>query len=239
MINILVCDDDPNFVNKIREKITNLSAYSRKYMDITCITNANELTDEVVSKCDILFLDIDLGEKNGIELARRIREKNRKIILIFVTNFKEFAPEGYEVDAFRYLAKSDLEEKLDIYFTDALSLCRQHQRKLEIFCDGEIHLIPIRSLVYIESQGREQCIHLCGYFRDALSTRLTMSQLEKLLFPQGFLRIHKGFIVNMAYLQSFKSTGALLSTGEKVPVGARRYRANKQKFVMWQAQQIW
>ena len=68
---------------------------------------------------------------------------------------------------------------------------------------------------------------------------MTMGQLESLLGPQGFLRIHKSFLVNMAYLQSLQSTGALLSTGQSLPVGARSYRENKQEFVKWQAHQIW
>ena len=60
-----------------------------------------------------------------------------------------------------------------------------------------------------------------------------------LLFPQGFLRIHKQYLVNMAYLRSLQSTNAVLSVGKSLPVGARSYRDIKQKYVKWQAQQIW
>lgn len=66
-----------------------------------------------------------------------------------------------------------------------------------------------------------------------------MSQLEELLCPQGFLRIHKQYLVNMVYLQFLQTKGAALSTGELLSVGARSYRENKQKFVDWQAAQIW
>lgn len=238
MIHLLICDDDPHFAKSMAEKIIKLPTYTPKAIELSCLSDVASM-DDAFSNCDILFLDIDLGEKNGIDLARKLRKQNPECVLIFVTNFKEFAPEGYEVNAFRYLSKSDIDKKLALYFSDALDVCRKRQRKVQILCEGESIPIQVQALVYIESQGREQCLHLCGGPREHLFTRTTMSQLEELLDSQGFLRIHKGFLVNMYYLQSLQSTGAKLTTGERLPVGARSYRVNKQKFITWQAQQIW
>lgn len=240
MIHIFICDDDPEFVQTFSREITALPAYSSRSMNLHALTNPASLNADVLALCDILFLDIDLGEtKNGIDLARGMRRINPGAVLIFVTNFSEYAPEGYEVDAFRYLSKPELAKKLPAYFSDALAVCRKRQQKVEIPCEGEYTPIPTQALSYVESQGREQCLHLMGGPRDQLFTRLTMKQLEDILFAQGFLRIHKSFLVNMAYLQSLQSTGAVLTTGQHLPVGARSYRENKQKFIQWQAQQIW
>lgn len=239
MIHILICDDDTTFAHDMYKRILTLPAYSPKSMTIQCLTNANDINAELLTNCDILFLDIDLGEKNGISLARDMRRRNPEAVLIFVINFSEYAPEGYEVDAFRYLSKTELDKKLSLYFSDALNVCRTRQRKVEIFCEGESMPVPIQALAYVESQGHEQCLHLVGWQREKLYTRLTMAQLEELLFSQGFLRIHKRFLVNMIYLQTLQSTGAVLTTGHTLPASARSYRDNKQKFVKWQAQQIW
>lgn len=239
MLNILIYDDDPVFARDFARQIAALPDYAPKTMTLHCLTEEQALCDETFADCDLLFLDIDLGEKNGIDLARRLRQKNTGTVLIFVTNFKEYAPEGYEVDAFRYLDKSEVSQKLAGYFSDAVAMCRKRQRKVEILCQGEPVSLPVQHLVYAESQGHEQCLYLADGPRRQLFTRMTMSQLESLLGPQGFLRIHKSFLVNMAYLQSLQSTGALLSTGQSLPVGARSYRENKQEFVKWQAHQIW
>lgn len=239
MVHIMICDDDPAFVQSMMQKVQTLPAYSAKSMSLQCLTDVAAMKPNVLAQGDILFLDIDLGEKSGIDLARDMRRSNPETVLIFVTNFNEYAPEGYEVDAFRYLAKSDLDKKLPIYFSDALAVLRKRQRKVEILCEGESVPVPVQALAYVESQGREQCLHLAGGPRKQLYTRLTMSQLEELLQPQGFLRIHKSFLVNMSYLQSLQSTGAVLTTGQCLPVGARSYRENKQKFVKWQVQQLW
>lgn len=99
--------------------------------------------------------------------------------------------------------------------------------------------VPVQAITYVESQGHEQCLHMTGWSKEKLYTRLTMAQLEELLFPQGFLRIHKQYLVNMTYLQSLQSTGAVLTTGESLKTSARNYRENQKKFVNWKAQQLW
>lgn len=216
-----------------------LPDFAPKAMHIKAFSDPKSLQQEDFSACDLLFLDIDMGAINGIDLARQMRKNNPETVLIFVTNFSEYAPEGYEVDAFRYLAKSDIDKKLPIYFSDALAVCRTRQRKVEIYCEGESIPVPVQALVYVESKGHEQCLHMVGWLREELYTRLTMKQLEELLFPQGFLRIHKQCLVNMAYLQSLQSTGAVLTTGKSLKASARNYRENQRKFVNWKAQQIW
>lgn len=225
MIHILICDDDTTFAHDMYKRILTLPAYSPKSMTIQCLTNANDINAELLTNCDILFLDIDLGEKNGISLARDMRRRNPEAVLIFVTNFSEYAPEGYEVDAFRYLSKTELDKKLSLYFSDALNVCRTRQRKVEISCEGESMPVPIQALAYVESQGHEQCLHLVGWRREKLYTRLTMAQLEELLFSQGFLRIHKRFLVNMIYLQTLQSTGAVLTTGHTLLYVPTKYIA--------------
>lgn len=239
MVHILICDDDAVFAQDMAKKTLALPAYSPKLMNVQCLTNVSAMSAGELTKFDILFLDIDLGDKNGIELARTMRVHNAEAVLILVTNFSEYAPEGYEVDAFRYLPKAELDRKLPGYFSDALVVCRTRQRKVEIFCEGESMPVPVQALIYVESQGHEQLLHLTGWSKKELYTRMTMAQLEELLFPQGFLRIHKRFLVNMAYLQSLQSTGALLTTGKSLKASARNYRENQQKFVDWKTQQIW
>ena len=239
MLHILICDDDAVFAQAMAKQIRALSAYSPKSMNVQCLTDVNAMSASELTKFDILFLDIDLGDKNGIELARTMRVHNAEAVLILVTNFSEYAPEGYEVDAFRYLPKAELERKLPGYFSDALAVCRTRQRKVEIFCEGESMPVPVQTIVYVESKGHEQLLHLVGWSRKELYARMTMLQLEELLLPQGFLRIHKQFLVNMAYLQSLQSTGAVLTTGKSLKASARNYRENQRKFTNWKAQQIW
>ena len=104
MVKILICDDDQTFAQSMFKRILSLPAYSSKSMKLSCLTDIAEMSANTIAQYDILFLDIDLGKESGIDLARKMRKMNPEAVLIFVTNFSEYAPEGYEVDAFRYLS---------------------------------------------------------------------------------------------------------------------------------------
>lgn len=188
MLNILICDDEPAVAAGLAQRIRSLPDYSDHAMRLRCITQPGEMLAEDLSPYDLLFLDIDMGAVNGIDLARRLRQTRPDAVLIFVTNYIEYAPEGYEVNAFRYLSKQELELRLPRYFSDALAVCRARQSTVEILCKGEPLPLEVRSLIYIESTGHEQCLHLKDARRETLATRMTMTELENLLAPHGFLR---------------------------------------------------
>jgi len=233
MLNILICDDEPAFAAFLYQKISTLPDFSAHTMQLHCITKPDEILAEVLASYDLLFLDIDMGEINGLDLARRLRKSRPDAVLIFVTNFIEYAPEGYEVDAFRYLGKSELENRLPGYFSDALALCRERQLNIDIVHAGKTVSVPIQSIIYIESTDHNQYLYLNGTEKSKLPASMKMSELESLLSSHGFLRIHRSYLVNMTYLHQLKSTKAYLTTGISLPVGARSYRENQRIFLDW------
>lgn len=235
MLHIVVCDDEAAFGEDMVRRIEGLPDFSPRSMRIACLTDPEALAE---APCDLLFLDIDLGRANGIEVARRLRRTRPDTVLIFVTNYKEYAPEGYEVNAFRYLAKGELDSKLPAYFEDALAVCCARRKTLEVVCGGEPVAVALPSLVYIESHGRDQHLYLRGAPRDHLVTHTTLAQLEGTLAQEGFLRLHKSYLVNMAYLDTLQSTGARLTDGTLLPVSARSYHTSKQRFLAWKGRQI-
>ena len=112
-IRVLVCDDDKKFVQDMVERLKELTA--DRPICITGCSAPEKLTDQFLSDFQIMFLDIDMGNYNGLEIARRVRKLRLDTVLIFVTHYMEYSPEGYEVKAFRYLLKSNIEEKLPRY----------------------------------------------------------------------------------------------------------------------------
>lgn len=238
MLNILICDDEPAVAHRLAEMLTALPDWVPDEMRACCVCDPTAMPEIDFEPYDLVFMDIDMGPVDGVDLARQMRKVRTDSILIFVTNFVEYAPEGYEVNAFRYLVKEELELRLPRYFSDALVLCRKLHREIEIVCQKGTVTVAVQSLVYVESLKHEQGLHLKGAACETLYTRKTMADLEKLLEPLGFLRIHKSYLVNMAYLSQLRSTGAELSTGEALPVGARGYRENNQKFLNWMVQQL-
>lgn len=159
--------------------------------------------------------------------------------IIFVTNFIEYAPEGYEVQAFRYILKRDLLGDLKAILP--LALKQLNQETLPIQVNGEIIKVPLDDILYLEVQQHNVTV----VTRKLTSERkqkeysfyATLSELEERLEPLGFLRIHKSYLVNLKHLKKFQCREATLDNGMTIRVGEKSYAENKQKFLLWKGWQ--
>ena len=238
-MRILVCDDDAAFAQEMTERLNRLLPSIDRWGQVDCVSDPALLTDEQLGCYDIAFLDIDMGETSGMDLARRLRRLQQDTVLFFVTNFVEYSLEGYEVQAFRYLLKSDLDEKLEKYLQQAVSVCRKERALIRIQSEREEVDIPPQAILYIEAALRRSTLHLRGFSCDTLTTRTTLNELTGLLAPRGFLRVHKSFLVNMAHIQRLQSTLVCLAGGIELPVSAHRYPEVKKDYLQWKGQKRW
>lgn len=115
MLRILICDDDVALVETMCSIVESVLNECSRKAKIYTFTDASDVSDQVLSSCDIALLDIDFegATYNGIDVARRLRAFRSDTVIIFVTNFIEYAPEGYEVQAFRYVLKRDIRRDLE------------------------------------------------------------------------------------------------------------------------------
>ena len=113
-MKILICDDDTRFAQHLSAQIRQILQQQGQQAQIHTFQYAEDINPELLEACDIAFLDIDFSGKQytGIDIARILRKKRKDAVILFVTNYPEYAPEGYEVQAFRYLLKSAVPEKL-------------------------------------------------------------------------------------------------------------------------------
>lgn len=238
-MRLLVCDDDVQFARRLADRIQAQVALTDRWVKVDCLQNPATLPQEDLARYDVAFLDIDMEPFNGMELARRLRAARRDTILIFITNYIDYSPQGYEVQAFRYLLKSELEQKLEDYVDQALAAWYKERDLIRIRCEGEDIDIPSYTLVYVETTLRRLLLHLCNAPRTTLRTRMTMRELSELLAARGFLRIHKSFLVNMAYIQKLQSTAAYLTDGTVLPVSSHNYTEIKKVYLQWKGQKRW
>lgn len=103
-MNVLVCDDERQIVDSIIETLEKKTEETQVSSRFYGFSQPSQI--DLSLPYDIALLDIDMGETNGIELARKLRAENENIVIIFITNFIQYAPEGFEVQAFRYLLKA-------------------------------------------------------------------------------------------------------------------------------------
>lgn len=148
-MRILVCDDDAAFAGQLAEKIEAIVKPQMPRSTVDCATDAAQLRALPLAKYDLAFLDIDMGSLNGVDLARRLHELHPDMLLIFVTNYVEYSLQGYEVQAFRYLLKAEMPQKLERYVQQALTAYRKTRDTVRIFCDGEDAELAARLTSYL------------------------------------------------------------------------------------------
>jgi len=200
-MRILVCDDDAAFAGQLAEKIEAIVKPQMPRSTVDCATDAAQLRALPLAKYDLAFLDIDMGPLNGVDLARRLHELRPDMLLIFVTNYVEYSLQGYEVQAFRYLLKAEMPQKLERYVQQALTAYRKTRDTVRIFCDGEDVELQPQQILYAEMSARKVCLHLQGADRALLYTTATMADLADLLENHGFVRTHKSVLVNMEHIR--------------------------------------
>ena len=240
MLRMLLADDDPVFLSKLERLLTQYAAQQQRKVWIDAYPR-DDLSGFVLQSYDIAFLDIDFGDRRGagIDLARRLRQKRNDAILIFVTNYVEYAPEGYELRAFRYLLKTDVDAKLEAYFSQAVEHFTTKREVVSIQNNGEIINLAVDDILYLESEKHTVYVYmLCGNF-DHYSCYASLQSFEEKLQPLGFLRIQKSYLVNMRHIKKLQCSEVIMENGLTLPVSGKNYSEIKRAYLLWKGAQTW
>lgn len=224
MVKIAICDDEKN----IR---TYLSALVRK-QGIGCeITEYATAGDYLASgvEYDILFLDIELEcpeqDMDGMKMARQIRsmEDTKQPIIIFVTGYEKYVYDAFDVGAFQYLLKPVDEQKFADVFRRAAEQAAtnaEHDKKVLMIQYGSTgKTIPLSDIYYMESQNHKIAVHMKD---GVLEYYAKMSDLEEELQGQ-FCRVHKGYLINLSYVDEYNKTEVTLTNGDKLLISKYKY----------------
>lgn len=177
---------------------------------------------------DVLFLDIEMKEISGIDLAQKLRELGSGIQIVFVTGYMEYIAQGYDVEALHYLLKPVTEEKLFGVLDRAMERLKNRERELTLTLPEGIARIPLAEIRYLEVMGNYVTI----YGRESYSVKRTLSQLEELL-DERFYRIHRSYIVNMQLVKKCTRTEVILKDDTVLPLSRRNYEGLNRAMIMY------
>ena len=236
MIQILLCDDESSFTDLLRDKIRKILDNRNIPAAILAYQDPEEIPVSVIKSTDIFFLDIDFARKdfNGLQIAKRLREFSQNSILIFATNYVEYAPEGYEMQAFRYLLKNEVDSKLESYLMLAIEKLQKAQKRITVTVGGEPVSLNLKEIKYLESDGHS--IHIVST-HEPITIYGSLSQWEEKLQPHGFLRTQKSYLVNMAHIRLYQCDKLILKDETVLPVSPKFYHEQKKEYLLWKGQQ--
>lgn len=242
MVKIILCDDNQIFLENLRKEVRAILRRNNVDSEIHIFNSLETIRPDLIPKANVFFLDIDFAQRqyNGIDIAKKIRCLNEQAVIIFVTNYIQYAPEGYEVQAFRYLLKSSISTNLERCLQQALDKLSVNNETLMITVSGETIILSLKDILYIESQAHNIVINVLPTASECLKQyRLyaTLSSMEQQLGERGFLRIQKSYLVNMRRLTKYQCTEAVLDNGLSLKVSQKIYNAQKKKFLLWKGRQ--
>lgn len=223
MIRAAICDDEAEtrayLASLIRAQ--NCSCEIAEYASAgDCLAAHREI--------DLLFLDIELDASgpDGMALARKIRERaaGTQPVIIFVTGYERYVFDAFDVGAFQYLMKPVDEEKFAQVFARAVAQIGTAREKpvrvLTLQSANTSKTVPLDSIYYIESSNHKVILHLKdGEF--ACYAKIGDLELE---LQDRFFRIHKGYLVNLSYVNGYSKGSVALSNGEKLLISKYKYQ---------------
>lgn len=228
-MQIALCDDNKFFLRELREQLRTIPLVD----GIHCFSCLEELRESVENgeSYDAVLMDIDWQEeKTGIDAAAELYRLAPRTKIIYVTGYTDrFVQQVFlhRANLSGYLTKPVDRDLLVANLQKvADSLAGQDGDMLTVKAGGRLICIPLRDILYVESQGHSVRIHTP---EETLSFREKLNGLlEKL--PDCFCQCHKSFLVNMRQIRRFQYTGILLKNGETLPVSRARYAQTRENY---------
>lgn len=221
MLYIAICDDEKYMLESLKNLVNDFFARSNTNIKIILFISGEELL-QYENRIDILFLDIQMKNMNGMETAKRLRQSDFKGYLIFVTILKELVFQAFEVQAFDYLLKPIQEDHFEKTMYRLLE-CMQNakDKNLLIRIGYESRLIPIDDIVFCEVIDRKIYLHLLS--SEVIDYYEKIENLEKRL-NNSFYKCHRSFLINLKYVKSYKNGMVVMKDGKEIPVSRLRVK---------------
>ena len=221
-MRIAVCDDEELFrieFKSVLDKVLINAEY-----DIDTFSGGSSLYEAFLKNpFDLVFRDIEMPGIDGITLAKRLRAVSENVPIVFLTSHIEYALEGYEVNALRYLVKPvDMNKLSEVlkYIQDK----KNNSRQIMIKQEGEDIVIDISDIIYMESMDKNVRIVTS---KSEYITRYNISDYEEELKNSGFLRIHRGYLISLSKVKKIVKNDVVMDGDISLPVSRSNIKTLK------------
>ena len=230
MVRCIAIDDEPMALRQIKSYIERT-----EQLELVAVCRSAMEAQEVLktATADLLFVDINIPDMNGLEFVRSIDSGH---YIVFTTAHPEFALEGFKLNAIDYLLKPfSYEEFMKatqkvISLVDLVERCHAAESAIaqneaeaadkeviSVKADYKTQLVKVADIVYLESAGEYVRLHIEG--SSTITTLFRLKNMETTLPADGFLRVHRSYIVNLKRIASYTKGRIFLDNGEYIPLG--------------------
>lgn len=228
-LNIAVCDDEQSQIEYTKTAVSTWAAACGHLPVFSEFPSAEAFLFNYAENqnYDILLLDIEMNEMNGIDLAKKVREGNNRVQIVFITGYPDFMSEGFEVAALHYLMKPVKREKLFAVLDRAVENLGHKEESLILETESGILRINFSQIMAAEAKGHDTLLTLTDRKETA---KIGINDLEKRL-DESFVRCHRSYLVGLRHITRITKTDVILDNGDVIPLSRRMYTEVNQKFI--------
>lgn len=231
-MRIAICDDKEEITMQMKEYLISMGNMVESKMDIRTFNEADDFMYEVENNApyDAVFMDIDLGKLNGIDIAKRIYDRHPFTMIAFITGHRQYIHDVFDVQPCGFIEKPIHKENVKKVFELIVKKCDELP-KLCYNVGGSQKCIMLRDVVYLKSDGRKIIVTTMSE-NDSFYGK--MNELDEKLqkLSSNFVRISQSYIVNAKYIKSISYTEIVLknSKGNITLSISQRYRTQVKKW---------
>lgn len=217
---VWICDDDPQQAAYLQRLTADWARQRALTLRLAGYPSAEALlfAYDADKRVDILLLDVELPGLNGMDLARQVRQGDRRVQIVFISGYGEYLPDGYEVEALHYLLKPVDTQKLFTVLDRALQRLDACARGLLVDSDEGLCRLELAQIRWLEVQGNYVTIHAGRDY----TLKKPLKELEPQL-DSSFFRAGRSFLVNLRFVKKVTHTQVTLTDGSTVPLSRGRY----------------
>ena len=219
MIRVAIVEDEDLYVEQLAGYLKDYQKETGTELAVTVYRDGDEILAHYKSEFDIILMDIQMKFVDGMTAAKEIRQMDREVVILFITNMTQYAIEGYKVDALDYILKPISYFAFRQRFHRAVERIRgksSHYIILQV--KGGVMRMDMADVYYVESVGHNLIYHTGT---EETTTAGTIKAAEETLAPYSFSRVNKGVLVNLAHVDGIKEKCAVVK-GELIPISRSR-----------------
>lgn len=231
-IELAICDDDISVLSIVSGAVC--SSFRKHGIDpeVSVYPRTSELEARMKERqFDLIFLDIDMPGMDGITFAKRLRASNCRTDVIFISNREDKVFDALRTNPCGFVRKrrflEDVSEIVDLWMKNRP---REENKKMVIQSREATYSFALDTMLYIESSGKNQQIYTTTLAEPVMIHR-SMQDLEDCLGDSGFLRIHKGYLVNYRFIRRLEDDQAVLTNGARLPLSRRRIQEIRSQYL--------
>ena len=236
-IRIACCDDEKQQLELYKTMFTNIEMRQDIKLNVEYFLSGNFMLERFQSEknpFDLVYLDMDMDEKSGLDLAKEIRQNyHSDCLILFLTNYPKYMQNSFDVRAFQYMIKPVQFDEFEKKFNAARKyLEKDDKNRVVLKIDEDNVVFFTNEIYYIEKEKSSK--QFLVYLEDkCVVAKGVLSAIENLFLEQHFRRTQRSYLVNMKHMGGIQENDWVLSNGNLVPISRRKEKELKQQFMRY------